>query len=68
MPKFIFINKKYSFKKTKFVALLHLDWQGKLKIVSPKKIKDAVKDYLKQSKGLMKLCVGEFECELARNN
>ena len=33
--------------------LLHPDWQGELKIVSPKEFKDAVKDYLKESKGLI---------------
>ena len=33
--------------------LLHPDWQGELKIVSPKEFKDAVKDYLRESKGLI---------------
>ena len=33
--------------------LLHPDWQGELKIVSPKEFKEAVKDYLKESKGLI---------------
>ena len=36
--------------KKLFYELLHHDWLGELKIVSPKKIKDAVKDYLIKAK------------------
>jgi len=32
---------------------MHPDWQGELKIVYPKEFKDAVKDYLKESKVLI---------------
>ena len=32
---------------------VHLDWLGHIKIKEPKELKDAVKDYLKESKGLI---------------
>ena len=44
---------KYKGWKELIHELLYPDWQGELKIVSPKEFKKAVKDYLKESKGLI---------------
>jgi len=35
------------------LELLHTDWQGELKIVSPNEFNEADKDYIKESKGLI---------------